>query len=72
MLLFYVLPMLIILATLYYQTFVVDPVEIQNGSVLVLLACAFMPLMNLLVVFGLMIFWLIESDWSNSKFKRPW
>lgn len=70
--LFYFIPMIIILYMLYYCANINNNVTMTKGTALCMFIIALIPVLNACAVIASLVIWLMESDWSNEEFKWPW
>lgn len=70
--LLYVVPMIAVLSWLYYFMYINDNVTVTNGTTLLAVVVSLIPLLNIAAAITTIVIWLIESDWANKEFKRPW
>lgn len=70
--LLYVVPMIAVLSWLYYFMYINHNVTVTNGAVLIAIIAALIPGINIIAAIVPVMPWLIESDWANTKFKKPW
>jgi hypothetical protein len=49
-----------------------DNVTVTKGAALIAVIAALIPGVNTIAAITTVVIWLIESDWANEEFKRPW
>jgi uncharacterized membrane protein YjjP (DUF1212 family) len=70
--LFYFVPMIIVFLWLYYFIYINDNVTVTNGAVMIAVIVSLIPGVNIIGAITTIVIWLIESDWANTPFKKPW